>query len=127
MQNIYNNRQTEEPMKDEMGWEEREQERENMGGETDEIEAGTEREERDSKTFPDFGRMRGKSGKANPLINKKLLHMELDLLQGVVFLIYLLFFLSYVVGIGVGARKSITSFLFLTNWKLKRTSPKSYL
>lgn len=39
--------------------------------------------------FPDFGTMRGKSEKENPLINRQLQHMELDLWRGVTFLIFL--------------------------------------
>lgn len=74
-------RQTEQPMKDEMGWKEKEQGREkNKDREIDEIEVEREREERDSKILPDFGRICGK-------VKKQILssggscrqHLELDL------------------------------------------------
>lgn len=58
----------------------------NKDKEIDEIAVETEREERDSKIFPDFGRMCGKREKENPLINRQLQHVELDLSQGVIFL-----------------------------------------
>lgn len=48
----------------------------------------TEREGRDSKIFPGFGRMCGKREKENPLINRQLHHIELDLSQGVIFLFF---------------------------------------
>lgn len=60
-------------MTDEMGWKEKEQGGEkNKDREIDEIEVETEREERDSKIFPDFGRMCGKSVKENPFISGQL-------------------------------------------------------
>lgn len=64
----------------------------------------------------------GKMGGKNPSISRQLQHMELDLLQGVVFpffLIELLFFLSNAVGMG-GKLESMTSFnysFFSTNWE----------
>lgn len=86
------------------------------------------RDETDSERFPDFGRKCGKSEKENPLINRQLQHIQLDLLQGVIFLFSnLASFLPQLCGGKPESMTSVNSFLFLTNWKLKRTSPESHV
>lgn len=61
-------------MKYERRWDEKEQEREIKHG------------QRDGEILSDFGMTCGKSEQENPLIIGQLQHMELDLLQGVIFL-----------------------------------------
>lgn len=70
-------------MRDEIEKEGTRKKKTNKRTEIDEIEVETDR---DSKIFPDFGRMCGKSEEENPLISRQLQHMEL--LRGVFFLFF---------------------------------------
>lgn len=91
----------------------RREEEEKEDRKTDEIEAEMNREQRDGERFLDFRRMGGKTEKANPLIKKQLLFIELGLLHKVLSFFFFSVF-------------SFSSMWWVVGWKLKRMSPKSH-